>query len=101
MKIESFSDHLEKRLDKKEIREIEKAAKIEFDALHALQSEVSQAVINYMSDNNVGFNDMVSKLGKSPSQLSKIIKEEANLTVSTIAQIASIMGYRPHLQFAR
>ncbi|GGG07582.1 MULTISPECIES: helix-turn-helix domain-containing protein [Cysteiniphilum] len=101
MKIKSFSEHLEKRLDKEEIKEIEQAAKIEFDALQALQNEVSQAVIHYMSDNNIGFNDMVSKLGKSPSQLSKIIKGEANLTVSTIAQISSIMGYKPHLHFAR
>jgi antitoxin component HigA of HigAB toxin-antitoxin module len=97
MKAKSFKDYLETRLNKDDIAEIESAAKMEHAAIKALQEDVSNAVIHYMSDNNVGFNDFVRKLGKSPSQVSKIIKGEANLTITTIAQIFAIMGHKPHI----
>jgi antitoxin component HigA of HigAB toxin-antitoxin module len=94
MKVKSFQKHLKQRLNKKEIAEIEKAAKIEHEALRTLQADISRAVIQYMSKNNIGFNDFVKKIGKSPTQVSKIIKGEANLTLATIAQIYAIMGYK-------
>jgi len=55
------------------------------------------AIIKYMSEKNIGFNEMVRKLGKSPTQVSKIIKGEANLTLATIAQLFAIMGYKAHI----
>jgi plasmid maintenance system antidote protein VapI len=63
--------------------------------LKMLQEDISKAVIHYMSENGVGFNELVRKLGKSPTQVSKIIKGEANLTLATVAQI--LMGHKPHL----
>ena len=62
-----------------------------------LQHDISKAVIDYMAKNNVGFNDLVRKLGKSPTQVSKIIKGEANLTLATIAQLYAFMGRRAHI----
>ncbi len=97
MKTKSFEDHLASRLSKQEIAEIEKAAKIEHESLEMLQHDVSKAVINYMAKNNVGFNDLVRKLGKSPTQVSRIIKGEANLTLATIAQLYAFMGQRAHI----
>jgi len=97
MKVKSFKAHLEKRLDKKEIAEIEKAAEIESDTLRILQHDVSKAVIKYMSSKDVGFNELVRKLGKSPSQVSKIIKGEANLTLASIAQLYALMGRKAHI----
>lgn len=94
MKVKSFAKHLKQRLNKKEIAEIEEAAKIEYEALRALQDDISRAVIQYMSKNNIGFNDFVKKIGKSPTQVSKIIKGEANLTLATVAQLYAIMGYK-------
>ncbi|OHE77883.1 MAG: hypothetical protein A3F67_08170 [Verrucomicrobia bacterium RIFCSPHIGHO2_12_FULL_41_10] len=89
--------HLANRLSKQEIAEIDNAAKIEHESLQMLQHDISKAVIDYMAKNNVGFNDLVRKLGKSPTQVSKIIKGEANLTLATIAQLYAFMGRRAHI----
>ena len=97
MKIKSFRAHLEKRLNKAEIAEIEAAALLEFEALRLLQKDISSTVLNYMSENDIGFNEFARRLGKSPSQISKIIKGKANLTIATIAQLFALMGHRPHL----
>jgi antitoxin component HigA of HigAB toxin-antitoxin module len=97
MKVKSFQQYLEKRLDKKDIADIEKAAKVEFEILSELQNEVAQDVINFMSEKKLGFNDIVSKLGKSPTQVSNIIKGKANLTMATIAQIYAMMGKKVHI----
>jgi len=96
-KVKPFKVYLEKRLNQADIQDIEEAAKIEFEALKMLQNDVSRAVIQYMSKNNIGFNELVRKLGKSPSQLSKIIKGEANLTMATIAQLYAMMKRKPHI----
>jgi len=97
MKTKSFKSLLEKRLSKSEIAEIEAAAQIEFEALKTLQEDVAKAIIQYMSKNDVGFNELVRRLGKSPTQVSKIIKGEANLTLATVAQIYALMGCKAHL----
>ncbi|MCK4607934.1 MAG: helix-turn-helix domain-containing protein [Gammaproteobacteria bacterium] len=97
MKVKSFKKHLEDRLNKEDIAEIEEAAQIEFEVFKMLQDDISSSVIRYMADNNIGFNDLVRKMGKSPAQVSKIIKGEANLTLATIAQLYAIMGHRVHI----
>lgn len=97
MKTKSFKAHLELRLNKEEIAEIETAAQIEFEALCMLQEDVSKAIINYMAEREVGFNELVRKLGKSPTQVSKIIKGEANLTLATIAHLYALMGHKAHI----
>lgn len=97
MKTKSFEDHLASRLSRQEIDEIERAAKIEHESLEMLQHDISKAIIDYMAKNNVGFNDLVRKLGKSPTQVSRIIKGEANLTLATIAQLYAFMGQRAHI----
>ena len=61
MKVKSFKTYLEKRLDKKDIQEIKDAAKIEFEILTELQAEVAETLINYMTENKLGFNDLVGK----------------------------------------
>ncbi len=75
----TWTEYLEKRLGKAEIAEIKKAAKTEHESLKMLQDDVSQAVIHFMAEKNIGFNDLVEMTGKSPAQNSKIIKGEANL----------------------
>ena len=45
MKVKSFREHLLKRLDKTEIAEIEKAAKMEYETLKTLQQDVAKTVI--------------------------------------------------------
>jgi len=98
MKVKSFKQYLEKRLDKSEIKEIEAAARNEFEILSMIQADVANDVIHYMSDKNIGFNELVQKLGKSPTQVSNIIKGNANLTMATIAQLYAFMGAKVHIR---
>ena len=97
MKVRSFDAHLKKRLDRKEIAEIEAAAELELESLRSLQQDISKDLIHYMSKKDLGFNDIVRQLGKSPSQVSKIIKGEANLTLASIAQLYALMKRKPHI----
>ena len=97
MKTISFEKHLAKTLSKTEIVNIEKAAQMEYESLQALQQDVSKAVIDHMAKNDIGFNDFVRKLGKSATQVSKIIKGEANLTLATVAQLYAFMGRKVHI----
>jgi transcriptional regulator with XRE-family HTH domain len=97
MNVKSFDQYLKKRLDKEEIKALEQAAKLEFEALKALQHDIAKAITQYMSDSNIGFNEFVRKCGKSPAQVSKIIKGEANVTLATIAQLYAVMGRTVHI----
>ncbi len=97
MKVKSFREYLNKRLDKKEIASLEKAARMEYETLKMLQRDVSKALSTYMAEQNMGFNDVVKGLGKSPSQISKIIKGNANLTLATVAQLYAFIGHKAHI----
>ncbi len=97
MKKKKLKAYLDKRLDKSEIADIKQAAEIEYETLDILREDISKAVIDYMADKNIGFNDFVRETGKTPAQISKIIKGESNLTLSSIAQIYSIMGSHAHI----
>ena len=100
MKLRSFKDYLEKRLDKDEIEELGKQAALEFEAFKELQCDVSKVITQYMDQEQIGFNELVRRLGVSPAQVSKIQKGEANLTLASLAHIAGLLGRRPHLSFA-
>lgn len=97
MKTKSFDKYLEKRLDKTEIAELEKLAKLEVDYLQSLQEDISKAVANYMAHEEIGFNELVRRLNISPTQASNIQSGRANLTLASIAHIFALLKMRPHL----
>jgi transcriptional regulator with XRE-family HTH domain len=97
MKTKSFQAYLEKRLNKKEITEIKEQAKLEKQALQNLQSDISNAIAEYMSQEKIGFNELVKRLGASPTQVSKIQKGEANLTIASLAHIFALIKKQPHI----
>jgi hypothetical protein len=97
MKAKSFQQYLEKRLDKTAIAEIEKQAKLEAHYLKSLQQDVSKAVAKYMSDEQIGFNELVRRLNITPTQASNIQSGKANLTLATIAHVFALLKMRPHL----
>jgi hypothetical protein len=97
MKTKSFKVYLEKRLNKKEIAEIEAKALLEKQALKNLQEDISNAVAEYMTKEKIGFNELVRRLGASPVQVSKIQRGEANLTIASLAHIFALLGKPPHL----
>jgi cyanate lyase len=97
MKVKSFKDYLEKRLAPEEIAEIEEAARVEYETFVMLQKDIATTISNFMTENNIGFNELVRKLGKSPTQVSRIMKGEANLTLATVAQLFALMGRKAHI----
>lgn len=99
MKTKSFQTYLEKRLNKKEIHEIEQQAEIEFQALHRMQQDISHALAKYMTQEKIGFNELVRRLSISPTQVIKIQKGEANLTLASLAHIAALLKIQPHIVF--
>ena len=54
-----------------------------------------------MEKNNVGFNDLVRILNVSPTQVSKIQKGQANLTLASMAHIFSSLNEMPILTFKK
>lgn len=97
MKTKSFQNYLEKRLDKTEIAEIEKSAKLEFEIMQSFQKDISKAVENYMSNEKIGFNELARRLNVSPTQASRIRSGGANLTLATVAHIFALLKIRAHL----
>ena len=97
MKTKNFQQYLEKRLDKSEINEIEKLAALEMEFLKSLQNDVSTAVLNYMEEEEIGFNELVRRLNISPTQASNIQNGRANLTLATIAHIFALLKMRPNI----
>lgn len=99
MPLKSFQEHLESRLNKDEIAELESQAELEYQALKSLQDDVSKAVAEYMAKEHIGFNELVRRLGVSPTQVKKIQNGGSNLTLASIAHISAFLKRRPKLVF--
>ena len=97
MKTKSFKMYLEKRLNRDEIAELEEQALLEKQALQAMQNDVSKIIAKYMAQEKIGFNELVRRLGASPSQLAKIRQGKANLTIATLAHLFALLKKQPHI----
>lgn len=101
MKLKNFQDLLEEQFTKKELKEIEQQAQAEINALKRMQDEVRRAINEYMKKNEIGFNEMIRRLGSNPSQFSKIQKGQANLTMASLAHLSALLDSEPVLTFKR
>jgi transcriptional regulator with XRE-family HTH domain len=101
MKLKNFRDLIEKRFTKDEIAIIEQQAKLEVKALRSLQTSVKQVIDDYMKKNDVGFNEVVRRLNSNATQVSKIQRGQANLTLASLAHISALLGQEPVLTFKK
>jgi hypothetical protein len=92
MKTKRFDDLVEKRLTKEQIAEIERKAQLEVDLLRSIKKILSDTMIEYMQKNKIGFNEVVRRLSISPSQVAKIQRGEANVTLASFAHFLALMG---------
>lgn len=99
MKAKNFKDHLDKRLDSKEIMVMKEQAELENESLQTLRHDIAAAIAKHMEETGMGVNELTRKLGISPSQAAKIRKGQANLTVASIAHVAAFLGKKAHLIF--
>lgn len=97
----NFQKLMEKRLTKSEIAEIEHQATLEATALKALQSDITNAMNDYMEEENIGFNELVRRMDVSPAHIAKIKKGTANLTLASIARLFALLGQTPRLVFTK
>lgn len=99
MKTKNFETYLESRLNKEEIDEIKEQVELEYQAIKNLQDDITKSVAEYMAKEKIGFNELVRRLGVSPSKVAKIQKGEANLTIASIAHISALLKRKPRLVF--
>jgi hypothetical protein len=99
MKTKNFNEYLEKRLSKTEIKELNQQVKLEYSILYDLQNTISLAFSKYMDNEKIGFNEAVKRLHMSPTQINRIQKGEANLTLATVAHIGTLFKKRPCIIF--
>ena len=95
----SFQKLMERRLTKEEITEIECQAKLEARVLKSLQSDITNAMNNYMKEKKIGFNELVKRLDVSPTHIAKIKDGSANLTIASIARLFALLDKEPRLVF--
>jgi DNA-binding Xre family transcriptional regulator len=97
--MKKFDDYLKTRLSDKEIKDINLQAQREYRCLKNLQKQISNELDEYMKTENIGFNELARRLDLSATQLSKIQKGQANITIATLSQIFAIIEKQPHLNF--
>lgn len=99
MKTKSFQEYLEKRLSKEEIAKIEERADREVRFLALLHKTIASAMEDYMTKYNIGFNELVRRLDSSPTQVSKMRRGEANLTLASLAHLFATLEKEPQEVF--
>jgi hypothetical protein len=64
--------------------------------LKSIQQVISDSMAEYMKKNKIGFNEVVRRLDASSSQVAKIQRGQANLTLSSFAHLLALMGKEPN-----
>lgn len=64
-----------------------KTSKIRKKIFDAWQKEINEMLTNYMKQNNVDFTDLVKILNISPTQIAKIQKGQANVTITSMGHV--------------
>lgn len=103
-KIKNFQtlDELEKEIfTPEEINDIHKRAERRSKIRRNLSDRISKAVIQYMAENGIGFNQFKKQLNMSSATLSRILKGETNLTLDTIAEISQVTGLDVNIEFRK
>lgn len=95
MKTKSFDDLIKTKLSQEQLDEIKRQAQLEVAILRSIQKVLADTMAEYMKKNKVGFNEIVRRLGTSPSQTAKIQRGQANLTLASFAHFLALMDKEP------
>lgn len=101
MKLKNFRDLIDERFSKDEIAEIKARATLEVKVLRSLQEGVKKIIDDYMEKNKIGFNEVVRRLNSNATQVAKIQRGQANLTLASLAHISALLGQEPILVFKK
>ena len=92
-----FRELIEKRLSKKDLAEIERKVEIEVQAIKTMRENVWNCIVGYMNEEGINLSEVGRRLNTSSSQMNRIKKGEANLTISKMAEIFSLIKVEPKL----
>lgn len=85
--LDSFDDYdniRPSRLSEDEMRETDEEARVELDALMAMQESLTREIAAYMAKEDVGIVELTKRLKTSSRQTSHIIKGEVNDTLAIL-----------------
>ncbi|MBX9703456.1 MAG: hypothetical protein K2X39_04825 [Silvanigrellaceae bacterium] len=99
IKLKNIDDVFLKRLSPNEIAEADMEAENELAALKILQEDISMFVAKVMTEKKIGFRTFAKEHNLSLSMASKILKGSGNLTLETLAKIATHCGKKAHIVF--
>ena len=94
----TLTDFLSENFSVEQAESIKASAQDEFLQLQNLLEDVSRIVAKFMAKEQIGFNEMVRRLGMSPSQFSKIQRGDGNITLATLAHIARTGGFKVRIE---
>lgn len=97
MKTRSFEALAQELLTSEQIKESKAKVKIEIKTMSNIADEIKHA----MEKQHIGFNELVRKLGTSPTQINKVLKGNANLTLSSLFKICSALKIEPVIKFQK
>lgn len=95
-KTKSFQKYIETRFSKQELAEIEAEAALEVRLLRSIQKMITDGLDEYMSKYKIGFNELARQLNWSPSEVAKMRRGEANLTLAGLAHLLALLGKDPN-----
>lgn len=96
MELYKFDDILREIYTEEEIIEIKKKAQFKVNAFLDSKNNLKRSLEDYMKENNISLNEIIKRMHTSPSQVMKIKKGQANVTLATIVELASLMGKQPY-----
>ncbi|HYX36874.1 MAG TPA: hypothetical protein VE954_27515 [Oligoflexus sp.] len=82
-----------------EIRDIKAAAAERSRIRRHLSDQVSKALAGYMTQEDIGFNELERRLQMSSATTAKLLRGESNITLDTVAAVAYLLGQEPKLTF--
>lgn len=98
-RFDDYDDIRKARLSAEEIKKADREAANELDALKAMQESLTREIAAYMAKEAIGIVELTKRLETSTRQTSRIMKGEANVTLATLAEVATHIGKVPRIIF--
>ncbi len=98
MKLKSYLGLLDQQQSDPNLK---RQAQHEARVLRTLQLNIKRALLSYMKKHKIGFNEVVRRLNSTPDQVAKIQKNEANLTLASLAYLSALLGTESTLTFKK
>ena len=95
MKTRNFEELAREILTDEQIQESKQKVRLEIEMMNTIANEIKIA----MQKEHIGFNELAKKLKTSPTQISRILKGNTNLTLNSLFRVCSILKIKPTIHF--